>query len=73
MLFRSTEEQFTPFSPLVEVSGIKSINYHAPSNSLIYTKGEVKWWSHHVDQVNPTKEIEMNDMRVYKARLAESS
>ena len=69
--FRIEEEQFYPFPPLAETGGLKSINYDLTTQSLIYTKGEEKWWTHRVYEDMPFKYIEMKDMRIYKVRLPE--
>ena len=67
-VFDIDKSQFHPFAPLAETGGIKSINYNSENNQLIYTKGEIKWWTHHVYQETPAKKITINDFRIYKVR-----
>ena len=69
--FRIEEELFNPFPPLAETGSLKSLNYDPITQSLIYTKGEEKWWTHRVYEDMPFKYIEMKDMRIYKVRLPE--
>ena len=68
--FLIDEKVFLPFTPLAHMGAIKSLNYNPITQSAIFTKGEVKWWTYHVYQNNPDKFIQMDDFRIYKARTA---
>jgi len=66
--FDIPKEEFSPFVPLESVQNVKSINYDEITQRLIYTKGEISWWTHHIYCKNPDKIIAVPDIRVYKVR-----
>jgi hypothetical protein len=67
--FDIQKEAFSPFSPLESVSNVKSINYNEDNQRLIYTKGEISWWTHHIYCKNPDKILTIPDINLYKVRL----
>ena len=67
--FDIPEEEFSPFSPLASMQNVKSVNYDEITQRLIYTKGEISWWTHHIYCQNPDKIIAVPDIRVYKVRV----
>jgi hypothetical protein len=67
--FDIPNEAFTPFSPLESVQDVKSVNYDENTRRLIYTKGEISWWTHHIYCSNPEKIIVVPDVRLYKVRV----
>ena len=69
MWFDINKEEFSPFEPLCNVENVKSVNYDPKTGKLIYTKGEIKWWTHHIYQENPNKVITMDSLKVYKVRV----
>ena len=69
MWFDINKEEFSPFEPLRDVENVKSVNYDPETQKLIYTKGEIKWWTHHIYQENPNKVITMDSLNVYKVRV----
>ena len=69
MWFDINKEEFSPFEPLHNVENVKSVNYDPKTEKLIYTKGEIKWWTHHIYQENPNKVITMDSLNVYKVRV----
>ena len=69
MWFDINKEEFSPFEPLRDVENVKSVNYDPKTGKLIYTKGEIKWWTHHIYQENPNKVITMDSLKVYKVRV----
>ena len=69
MWFDINKEEFSPFEPLHNVENVKSVNYDPKTGKLIYTKGEIKWWTHHIYQENPEKVITMDSLNVYKVRV----
>ena len=69
MWFDINNEEFSPFEPLRDVENVKSVNYDPKTGKLIYTKGEIKWWTHHIYQENPNKVITMDSLNVYKVRV----
>ncbi len=62
--------EFSPFEPLKDTHNVKSVNYSPSLNRLIYTKGEISWWTHNVYQQNPDKTITIDSMNIYKVRPA---
>ncbi len=69
--FDIPSQQFSPFEPLHDVPDIKSIYFKEETSRLIYTKGEISWWSHHVYCTNPNKVISIPGVRLYKVRVLE--
>ena len=69
MWFDINKEEFSLFEPLHNVENVKSVNYDPKTGKLIYTKGEIKWWTHHIYQENPEKVITMDSLNVYKVRV----
>ena len=67
--FNIPQEKFSPFVPLESVQNVKSVNYDEITQRLIYTKGEISWWTHHIYCRNPDKIIAVKDIRVYKVRI----
>ncbi|WP_339926248.1 DUF6528 family protein [uncultured Cyclobacterium sp.] len=60
---------FTPFEPLEGIGHVKSVNYNAETEALVYTKGEISWWTHHIYFSNPKDTLVVNDMKLYKVRV----
>tara|TARA_R110002124_G_scaffold277321_8_gene448640 strand:+ start:25028 stop:25933 length:906 start_codon:yes stop_codon:yes gene_type:complete len=60
---------FTPFEPLEGAKHVKSVNFNAETKELVYTKGEISWWTHHIYFENPQDTLEVNDMKLYKVRV----
>lgn len=69
MWFDIGKEQFSPFEPLRNVENVKSVNYDHKTGKLVYTKAEVKWWTHHIYQESPDKVVTMDSLNVYKVRV----
>jgi len=67
--FNIPKEEFTPFTPLESVQNVKSVNFDEITQRLIYTKGEISWWTHHIYCKNPDKIIAVPDIHVYKVRI----
>ena len=67
--FDIPSEKFSPFSPLESVRNVKSVNYDETTQRLIYTKGEISWWTHHIYCENPEKIITVPDNNLYKVRI----
>lgn len=70
MWFDVESKKFTPFEPLKDTHNVKSVNYNKKLNRLIYTKGEISWWTHNIYQKNPDKTITIDSMNIYKVRPA---
>jgi hypothetical protein len=66
--FDITTSQFAPFKPLEGMDHVKSVNYNAESGELVYTKGEISWWTHHIYFQNPADTLQVDDMKIYKIR-----
>ena len=67
-LFDIEKETFTPFEPLMHTPHVKAVNYDPVSGSLVYTKAEEEWWTHHVYCVDPDRVLRFPQIKVYKAR-----
>lgn len=61
-------EEITPFAPLKDVLNVKSFNYNEKTGSLVYTKAEIEWWTHHVYSENPDKVMTVDSVNMYKVR-----
>ena len=68
-VFNIPEEQFSPFELLGQVSNIKSVNYNESVKELVYTKGEISWWTHNIYCKNPDKTLIIHEINLYKARV----
>ena len=68
--FNVESGEFSPFEPLKDTRNVKSVNYSRKLNRLIYTKGEVSWWTHNIYQQNPDKMITIDSLNIYKVRPA---
>jgi hypothetical protein len=66
--FDMATSQFSPFKPLEGVKKVKSVNYIAETGELVYTKGEINWWTHHIYFQHPADTLTIDDMRIYKVR-----
>lgn len=60
---------FTEYEPLKGVEHVKSVNYDERTGQLLYTKGEISWWTHNIYHRNPDVTIDVPGIRVYKARF----
>jgi hypothetical protein len=67
-LFNVSEEQFSPFELLSQTSNVKSVNFNESTNELVYTKGEISWWTHNIYSKNPDKTITIPSINLYKVR-----
>ncbi|OJV35601.1 MAG: hypothetical protein BGO33_13785 [Bacteroidia bacterium 43-41] len=67
--FDLNNNTFGPFHPIANEPDVKSVYYDEKADHLIYTKGEISWWTHHVYSVNPTKKIAIPEIDVYKVRV----
>ncbi|MEN8229255.1 MAG: DUF6528 family protein [Bacteroidota bacterium] len=61
-------DEFSSFTPLDTVRDVKSVNLDEKTQRLIYTKAEIRWWTHHIYCMNPDKIITVPDIRLYKVR-----
>ncbi|MBI5008967.1 MAG: hypothetical protein HZB98_04835 [Bacteroidia bacterium] len=68
-LFNTGNGKFTPFRLLEGVENVKSANYDDATGELIFTKGEISWWTHNVYCKNPDKVIILPDIKIYKVRV----
>ena len=67
--FNIPEERFIEFELLAGVPNVKSINYDNRTKRLIYTMGELSWWTHNIYQKNPDRTISIPDINLYKVRI----
>jgi hypothetical protein len=68
MSFDLNTGEFTPFEPLKDVSDVKSVNLDPQTSRLLFTKGEIRWWTHNIYQQNPDKTVTIDSLNVYKIR-----
>ena len=66
--FDLNSNAFEPFAPLANEPDVKSVYYDEKADHLIYTKGEISWWTHNIYSINPTKQITIPEIDVYKVR-----
>ncbi|SFU69438.1 hypothetical protein SAMN05216364_10713 [Porphyromonadaceae bacterium KHP3R9] len=66
--FDLKKETFEVFAPLADVPDVKSIYFDEKTGHLIYTKGEISWWTHNIHSVNPSKTITIPEVDLYKVR-----
>ena len=67
--FNIDKELFEPFEPIADEPDVKSVYYNEETGHLIYTKGEISWWTHNIYSFNPDKVINVPDIDVYKVRF----
>jgi hypothetical protein len=66
--FNIDEESFSPFEPLAKAEHVKAVNYDKETGRLVYTKGEISWWTHHIYSENPQQVFTIEDINLYKVR-----
>lgn len=67
--FHVESESFSPFDPLNGVEHVKSINHDPCTRELVYTKGEISWWTHNIYMQNPYDTLHVDDINMYKVRV----
>ena len=65
------KEVFSPFYPLESARNVKSVNYNEDTGELIYTKGEISWWTHNIYCQKPDKVLKIPGINLYKVRTSE--
>lgn len=68
-IFNIPEKEFSQFELLKQMSNIKSVNYNDSTGDLVYTKGEISWWTHNIYCRNPDKTIIIPGINLYKVRI----
>lgn len=68
-LFNIEDGKFGSFEPLDKINNVKSINYNESSRELVYTKGEISWWTHNIYCKNPDKVLTIPGINIYKVRV----
>jgi hypothetical protein len=66
--FDIPQGKFTPFGPLADTVNVKSVNFDESAGELVYTKGEISWWTHNIYCKNPDKTIIIPGINLYKVR-----
>lgn len=66
--FDIVDEQFSPFQPIADTAHVKSIYFDEETKELVYTKGEIRWWTHQIHFLNPDKTIKVPEIKLYKVR-----
>ncbi len=67
--FNIPEEQFSTFELLNQIKNVKSVNFNEHTGELVYTKGEINWWTHNIYCLNPEKTIIIPNINIYKVRV----
>lgn len=68
-IFDIKSGRFSPLRQLEGVENVKSVNYNHKTGELVYTRGEISWWTHNVYFMNPEKRIIIPDINIYKVRV----
>jgi hypothetical protein len=68
-IFNIPGEQFSPFELLKQIRNVKSVNYNESTKELVYTKGEISWWTHNIYCKNPDKILTIPGINIYKVRV----
>jgi hypothetical protein len=68
-IFNIRDEQFSTFDLLNQIRNVKSVNYNETTKHLVYTKGEISWWTHNIYCKNPDKTLIIPDIDLYKVRV----
>ncbi len=71
--FTIDTEKFTPFEPIANEKKVKSIYYNDANGELIYTKGEITWFTHNIYFKNPDLKINIPERQIYKVRVVEKA
>lgn len=64
--FHINEKRWLSFKPLASVKNVKSVNWDAKTEELIYTKAEESWWTHNI-YLND-KVLQVPQIKLYKVR-----
>lgn len=67
--FNISSNEFKPFDPIANEPNVKSVYYDEKTEHLVYTKGEIDWWTHNIYSQNPTKVIKVPEINAYKIRF----
>jgi hypothetical protein len=67
--FDIAQSEFSEFEPLKGVTHVKSVNLNSDTGELVYTKGEISWWTHNVYFENPQDTLIVEDIKLYKVRV----
>jgi hypothetical protein len=68
-IFNIPEEKFYKFELLKDLRNVKSVNYNETTKELVYTKGEISWWTHNIYCKNPDNVFTIPEINLYKARV----
>lgn len=68
-VFSIKDQKFAPFAPLMGVHHIKSVNWNAKTNRVIYTKAEDSWWTFNIYATNPNQTLHIPTLKLYKVRV----
>lgn len=68
-VFNIREEKFSPFELLNQIKNVKSVNFNESTKELVYTKGEISWWTHNIYCMNPDKILTIPNINLYKVRV----
>lgn len=67
-LFNISDQKFSSFELLDKLDNVKSVNYNETTGELVYTRGEISWWTHHIYIKKPDKTIAIPGINLYKVR-----
>jgi hypothetical protein len=67
--FDLATDRFSPYEPLRESPGIKSVHEHPTSPAVVYHQAtESPWWSDRIRFIAPERTIHLPNQRIYKVR-----
>lgn len=67
--FDLNDKKFSAFEPIAAQKNVKSVYFDEQSREIVYTKGEISWWTHQIHFLNPHKTIQVPEMKLYKIRV----
>ncbi len=67
-VFDIPDSRFSSFGMLDKLDNVKSVNYDESKGELVYTRGEISWWTHNIYLKNPDKTLVIQNINLYKVR-----
>ena len=68
-IFDIAKQTFSIYKPLNNLQNIKSANLNVQTGQVIYTKSEIRWWTHHLYSLYPTWKTTIENVNLYKVRV----
>lgn len=67
-MFNIPDQKFLSFELLDKQDNVKSVNFNESTGELVYTRGEISWWTHNIYFKNPDKTLTLPYVNLYKVR-----